>query len=193
MKEYYKTFVYINILILVLFLNRLLQKRLIRNYISNIKQNPLYDIMINNLFFIKNKKIQKILCNKIFGLADLFPPILLSIPGLYIISKKDIKTINKVILTIAILYFLRCISYSITILPSPSKCKLTLTGGCGDLLFSGHFIILSISLYLIFKYMNSFYKIIGSILFILAIYSTIYCRNHYSIDIFISIVITFLL
>lgn len=193
MKEYYKTFIYINILILVIFLNRFLQQRLIKNYISNIKQTPLYDIIINNLFFIKDKKIQKIICNKLFGLSDLFPIILLSIPSIYLISKKDIKKINKVILTIAILYFLRCISYSITILPSPSKCKLTLTGGCGDLLFSGHFIILTISLYLIYKNMSLLYKIIGTIIFILAIYTTLYCRNHYSIDIFISIIISFLL
>lgn len=158
MKDYYKTFIYISVLILVIYINKILQKRLISNYKFHIKQEPLKDIFLNNLFNIKNEKIEKIICNKLFGLSDLFPVILLIIPTIYLISMKNIKTINNVILTIAILYFLRCISYSITILPSPSECKLTLTGGCGDLLFSGHFIILTISLYLILKNMKKIYK-----------------------------------
>jgi hypothetical protein len=117
------------------------------------------------------------------------------------------------LLLIGIIYLLRAMAYSMTVLPSPSihcKCEwedepntflrsmlnLLYQEGCNDLIFSGHTSMMVMSsLFLCYYCLNKsvlsqlllvVYNIIGFIIIIGT-------RLHYSVDVFIATVITVLL
>ena len=189
-------YLYIIIFIIVLIFNNICKiivykrgKKILNN--SNKLKDILHDIL-----YTENKICKKLLCTKGVGLADSITLILSLFVSIILIITKNIKLIKKSLIILIILITLRSITYNLTILPLPNKdCKLSIFGGCNDLFFSGHYIFLTLSLYLIIKKLklNSIYKIISIILFIISFISTIICRNHYSIDIIISIVLTILM
>lgn len=121
--------------------------------------------------------------------------------------------------TYSITMILRSLSFIFTILPSPSKqCNLNSTvynppknikeiltrmdlfTGCGDLIFSGHTtIIMIITLIIIFFLRGIFIKHIENIfIFFIILYTLFFlfiiliARNHYTVDIIISIYTTIL-
>lgn len=119
----------------------------------------------------------------------------------------------KFLFMVGILYLLRAISFSVTILPSPSvdcKCEwehqpesilrsilnICYQEGCNDLIFSGHtsMMIMS-SLFLVYYYLPNyplsqcmlfFYNVFG----VLVIIGT---RLHYTVDVYIASIICILL
>jgi hypothetical protein len=190
--------IYINIIILIIALvfHNLSQKYVfIKGEKECKKRKPLYDILLNN-FNVKNQKLKKIFCKSQIGLSDSITYFVFLFTILYLFLNKDKKVINNSIIIIYTLTFLRSILFNLTILPKPAECNLKfIGGGCYDLMFSGHYIYLTLSLYLIIYIfnINIIYKIVFGLLFILSIISTVLCKKHYSIDIVVSIVLTYLL
>ncbi len=97
----------------------------------------------------------------------------------------------------AILMLLRATFFSVTLLPDSSQmCTVsTHIGSCFDLIFSGHSTIMYLCTYLI----NDYFYISRTVYFIfhinnlLTCFLIIICRNHYTIDVLISIVLTYLI
>lgn len=115
---------------------------------------------------------------------------------IYLYINKKIDEINKLFKCMYILYLLRAVSFNLTYLPLPKKCLNKppfLNGGCGDLMFSAHYMIFTLIAFILFKKceINIFVKIFFIISFIISICFTLSCRNHYSNDIFISIAMSY--
>lgn len=173
---------------------------------KNINNNILNDISFNILpHYSKSELIVQII-SIVYSISFIV---------LVLLNKSKFEILDKFIYQISILYIIRIISYTLTIIPpSNSNClkdkkfiksdsfieliKKFLTGklfgGCSDLLFSGHMtFLLTITIYFIK------YKLVTIIPnFILWIFSGIYAlliliaRSHYSIDILYSYLITIL-
>ena len=116
---------------------------------------------------------------------------------LYLYYKKNYYVLNKLLFTISIVFILRSISINLTYLPLPKKCNNKppfINGGCGDLMFSGHYCYFTSILYVcILKLdLNIYIKIFVFVNFLLSIINSLRVRNHYSVDIFISIILTYL-
>lgn len=114
---------------------------------------------------------------------------------------------------VAIVYLLRAISFSITVLPSPSthcKCEwedepetmlrsflnLLYQEGCNDLIFSGHTSMMVMSsLFLCYYYLNKsiFSQLLIVVYNIIGFIVIIGTRMHYSTDVFLATVINVLL
>ena len=194
MDQYVDLSMNILFLILVLIIQYHCQKRLYDNQKVYIKAKPLYDVFHTFLGTVKNKKMKKLLCSSKYGLADLFPGIFPIFIIIYLMYHKNINLLSKFFYTAAILFLLRSITFSLTTLPTPKHCNSPpfLGGGCGDLLYSGHYIWFTITMYIILQKTNIPYKIIPIMAYIVSIISTLMCRNHYSVDILISIVLSYL-
>jgi hypothetical protein len=97
--------------------------------------------------------------------------------------------------SISILYFLRAIFFTSTILPDSSKkCnENSAFGGCNDLLFSGHIAISVLTLlYTHHFYQNNYIFRIISVLYISFLSFLILAnRNHYTIDVILGILIPY--
>ena len=114
---------------------------------------------------------------------------------------------------ISLIYLMRAISFSMTILPSPSvdcKCEwedepetflrkvlnLFYQEGCSDLIFSGHTSMMLMSTYFLIYYClpNSLMAQLFLVVYnIIGVYVIIGCRLHYSVDSYIATIITTLL
>jgi hypothetical protein len=94
------------------------------------------------------------------------------------------------------LMFLRGILFSVTLLPDSSRmCHLTNhLGGCFDLMFSGHSTITLLSTLLLAKHfpISKFLKHSLFLNVFLTSVLIILCRNHYTIDVIISLLLTYL-
>ena len=116
----------------------------------------------------------------------------------YLIQTQNDYLLKKSIITISVLFLLRSVSINLTTLPLPKQpCTNKppfMSGGCGDLMFSGHFCYFTVMLYIcLFKLEIPFYvKIFILLSFCFSLINTLQLRNHYSIDIYISIIISFL-
>ena len=197
MDEKYKLYRNIIFILLVLLFHYSSQKRLHYKQQHNILKKPLYDIMHNFLGEFRNDSYNKIFCTGRFALADTLSTVVSNFVIIYLIYYKKIKIISDSVFSLAILFLLRSICFSLTTLPTPKNCKQPpfYTGGCGDLMFSGHYIWFTIALYIIIKKtkIDILLKSFFVILFIISIISTLMCKNHYSIDIFISILISYII
>lgn len=94
------------------------------------------------------------------------------------------------------LMLLRGILFSVTLLPDSSRmCHLTnYFGGCFDLIFSGHSTIMFLCTLLLVKHFP-LWNFTKNILYVnVAITSSliVLCRNHYTIDVIISLLLTYL-
>ena len=148
-------------------------------------EKPLYDVLHNSLPNLKAYD----------GYIDLIP-LLLGIHVVLLIMKgnPDIE-VKKIIRQLSILFIIRILTTSMTILPSPicsSSKNACAIGGCHDCIFSGHTAVTLLLSFHIFR-SNScrselliLYNIIGSLLII----ST---RNHYTIDVMIAWIVVYAL
>ena len=194
--ENYYLYLSISIIIFVFLFHQYSQQNLYNKHQDKIKIKPLYDISHEYFEEIKNKNRYKFFCTTKYGFYDILTQIIIIFTIIYLFYTKNIVLISNTILTIALLFFIRTITFSLTILPTPSECNKPpfLMGGCGDLLISGHYINLTICIYLVLFKLNFhiLFKILFVAIFIISIYFPLLCRKHYSIDIWLSIVISYL-
>lgn len=109
-------------------------------------------------------------------------------------NENSVNALQKMFHLHSELMLLRCICFSVTLLPDSSQmCKNThFIGSCYDLIYSGHTTAMFLFTYLIREFYNvsnilyinlQLNNIITSILIIA-------CRNHYTIDVIISLLAT---
>jgi hypothetical protein len=153
--------------------------------INLLKSLPLYDIIQESFPNLQSYRI--------------IPEFLHFIPILTLLANtiyyKNIDCLKKFLITHGLLMFIRAVSFSVTLLPDSSgMCQLsTHLGGCFDLLFSGHSTIMLLCCLLL----DQFYDI--QLKWKLALFANtgitsfliILCRNHYTIDVLYSILMTY--
>lgn len=157
-----------------------------KNRINKRKINPkVYDISHRYLpDYSKYKKIH---------IGDLYLFLATLIPFLFTKTSKPFVSFLSYYLLIILI---RCITINLTILPknrSDEYIKYDIINGCYDKIFSGHFATLLLATLIFYKYniiKNISILIILNIINVLIILCT---RSHYSIDIFVSFVVTMLL
>jgi hypothetical protein len=180
--------------ICVLIFQRLCQIHVYKNGEKLLKDTkPLPDIL-HTYFDNKNLYVNKILCKDEIGLSDsiTFSFTLLTI--LYLLKNKKLEIINETLKIFSILFLLRSITFNMTILPVPAPCSFKLiNGGCHDLIFSGHYIFLTVTLYIILNLkINIYFKFFSVIMFIISLISTLTCKRHYTVDIILSVTLSIL-
>ena len=93
------------------------------------------------------------------------------------------------------IFIIRAITIQLTILPKYELCKVntnaTFKGGCYDKIFSGHIALCFMSSIILYvnNYINMF---ILAFINILNMYFIIVSRSHYTIDVIMSFLITFM-
>ncbi len=94
-----------------------------------------------------------------------------------------------------ILMMMRGIFFSVTLLPDSSQmCQLSNhLGGCFDLIFSGHSTIAFLSTLLLIKHypVPLFLQNMLHIINIVTFCMIVLCRNHYTIDVLLSVILTY--
>ena len=137
---------------------------------------PLDDIVHNNL--INLSKYEKYI--------DIIP-IFLGMIVVYLSFFNNLD-FNKLFLLLSIAFFMRAISFAMTILPSPictNNKNASSIGGCHDCIFSGHTACTLIFAYFIHKNTCAYkkplliYCLLGSLFITLS-------RSHYTIDVFVA-------
>lgn len=161
-------------------------------------QKPLYDIVQQHTINLKRYRI-------IPEILHFIPVTLLIIFTLYsfynsyyTIGIESKRLQNEALETFftkhGILFYLRPLLFSSTLLPDSSQMCLTSKsiGSCFDLIFSGHSSIMFLSTYILRDIFN-----IGAVLFytlqfnnLLTSFLIIVCRNHYTVDVLLAIIIT---
>lgn len=150
--------------------------------------SPLYDIVQRNFPNLQRYRI-------IPEILHVIPVIILL---LYIImgnSSASTKAVNKFLITHGPLMALRGIFFSVTLLPDSSEMCLESghIGSCFDLIFSGHSTIMLLCTMIISEFFNIstlFYSIL-MVKNLITCFMIILCRNHYTIDVLISIFMTY--
>jgi hypothetical protein len=158
--------------------------------INLINEKPLYDIVQVNLPNYQHLRS--------------IPEVLHVIPILALVSFiAHYRNENSVLALISfftkhgVLMLLRGIFFTSTLLPDSSQMCSTSThiGSCFDLIFSGHSTIMYLCSYII----NEFFYISRTVYSLIHLnnlitcFFIITCRNHYTIDVLISIVLTHLI
>lgn len=153
-------------------------------------QRPLYDILQNQLPNLQNLRF--------------IPELLHVIPVISLIgfiahyrNKVAVDALREFLYNHGILMTIRAICFSVTLLPDSSQmCTVsTHIGSCFDLIFSGHSTVMYLCTYII----NSHFYISRTVytLFhlnnLITCFLIVACRNHYTIDIIISILFTYLI
>jgi len=154
-------------------------------------QKPLYDIVQQHTINLKRYRI-------IPEILHFIPTVLLVLYILYNYYISDYVIANmaleKFFTKHGILFYLRPILFSSTLLPDSSQMCLTSQsiGSCFDLIFSGHSTIMFLTTYILRDIFN-----IGAVLFytlqinnLLTSFLIIACRNHYTVDVLLAIIIT---
>jgi hypothetical protein len=152
---------------------------------------PLYDVVQQNTINLRRIRI-------IPEILHFIPISLLLIYTLYSFYNSNIDLFYNSFETFftkhGILFYLRPLLFSSTLLPDSSQMCLTSQsiGSCFDLIFSGHSSIMFLTTYLLRDIFN-----IGAILFyalqfnnLLTSFLIIACRNHYTVDVLLAIIIT---
>jgi hypothetical protein len=131
--------------------------------------------------------------------------------------------LHRFILVYSVASVLRCVTFFVTLLPatasycvsprhggtySPLRAPHTVrdvffrfdwTHSCGDLLFSGHTILVSCCYFLIFTRCNpknkvfAFSRFMSHVAFVTFLVLTVYTRKHYTIDVLIALCVTLML
>jgi hypothetical protein len=154
-------------------------------------QKPLYDIIQQNTINLKRYRI-------IPEILHFIPVTLLIFFTLYSFYNSQysigISSFEKFFTKHGILFYLRPLLFSSTLLPDSSQMCLTSQsiGSCFDLIFSGHSSIMFLSTYILRDIFN-----IGAVLFytlqfnnLCTSFLIIVCRNHYTVDVLLAIIIT---
>lgn len=157
--------------------------------IDLIKKEPLYDIIQ-----VKVPNLQP---------YRYIPEVLHVVPVIGLIgfiahyrNKNSLDALCHFLSNHAILMLLRSIFFSSTLLPDSSKmCAVsTHIGSCFDLIFSGHTTIMYLCTFII----NQYFYISRTVYFLFHLNNfitsllIISCRNHYTIDVLISVILTYL-
>ena len=157
---------------------------------KNLNKNILYDLLQSFELDEKTKKILK-------KINEIIPVLFIIIFIILSIYRKNINSISYFLIAISIIFIIKCILNYSTILPDISEeCRIRLlNGGCNDLLCSGHFsIVLLIYLLIVkFKMIKNTYS--NYLLIITILYSIIpvLSKNHYTIDILVSLILVLLI
>jgi len=152
---------------------------------------PLYDVVQQNTINLRRIRI-------IPEILHFIPIVMLLIYTLYSFYNSQytigITSFETFFTKHGILFYLRPILFSSTLLPDSSQMCLTSQsiGSCFDLIFSGHSSIMFLTTYLLRDIFN-----IGAILFYALQFNNIFtsfliiaCRNHYTVDVLLAIIIT---
>ncbi len=156
-------------------------------YYQEYQQRPLYDLFHSMIPYSEySKYISEIIL--LFFILILF----------YLLYKKrDISIFNHFIILLAIIQFVRGILFSITLLPDSSQnCTYSIfLGSCNDLLFSGHIAVVFIILLFTYQYklFSTQIQKIFVFLFIFMILFILSARNHYSIDVIVALLTTYII
>lgn len=105
----------------------------------------------------------------------------------------QLMTVFEIGLLWEIFHIFKLMCTMVTVLPDPSGiCHTKGTiGGCNDLLPSGHSSMLLIMLFVIWNYLDIYWKISFLLLFLIYVIMNIVVRNHYTIDIIMGSVISY--
>ena len=158
------------------------------NYYALYEERPLYDSLHNIIPYHKySVYFSEIIM--IFFILLLF----------YLFYKKrNISIFNHFIIIFSLIHIIRCILFSLTLLPdSSNNCTFGLfSGSCNDLLFSGHISVVLLIILFVYKYKLFNSKSVKNSLLFLFILMNIFIlssRNHYSIDIVTALIITYMI
>lgn len=158
--------------------------------ISLQQQKPLYDIIQNNFYNLQSYRF-------IPEMLHVIPIIALFSFIAHFRNLNSVSALNSLFYNHGYLLLLRCIFFSVTLLPDSSQmCTVsTHIGSCFDLIFSGHSTIMLLTTYIIKDnfYISNFVYFIFHLINIITFILIILCRNHYTVDVLISITMTHLL
>lgn len=147
-------------------------------------QPPLYDVYQQILPNLKHLRI-------IPEILHLIPIIFL---GSLMLYYKNLDSLNKFLGKHGLLMVLRALCFSSTILPDSSETCMSTNymGSCFDLIFSGHTTIMLLSTYIIKDFFLVSLQVYNLLLFLNLINAVliILCRNHYTVDVILSLIIT---
>ena len=148
---------------------------------------PLYDIIQRNAPNLQQYRI-------VPEILHLIPILLFLCLILYNSNANSVLALRKFLRVHAVLMVLRSICFSSTLLPDSSQMCLFSKhiGSCYDLIFSGHSTAILLSTYIIIDYfkINKILKHLLHINNFITCLLIIVCRNHYTIDIIVSILAT---
>ena len=154
-------------------------------------QKPLYDVIQQNTFNLKRYRI-------IPEILHFIPVTLLLLFTLYSFYNSQysigISSFEKFFTKHGILFYLRPLLFSSTLLPDSSQMCLASKsiGSCFDLIFSGHSSIMFLTTYIL----RDIFSISASLFYTLQFnnlitsFLIIACRNHYTVDVLLAIIIT---
>lgn len=161
-------------------------------------QKPLYDIIQQNTFNLRRYRIIPEILHFIpiamlalytfYSLYSSQNSLGINSQGLYFKALKTFFTKH------GILFYLRPLLFSSTLLPDSSQMCLTSKsiGSCFDLIFSGHSSIMFLTTYIlrdIFSISVVMYYML-QINNLLTSFLIVACRNHYTVDVLLAIIIT---
>ncbi len=157
--------------------------------IDLLNEKPLYDILQVNLPNIQKYRV-------IPELLMLIPVLTLAALILYNSNSNSVEALKIFLVKHGILMLIRCVLFSVTLLPDSSQmCAISVhSGSCFDLIYSGHTTIMYLTTFISREYFNiskSYYVLLHINNIITSLFIII-CRNHYTVDIIISILITYL-
>tara|TARA_B100001564_G_scaffold359879_1_gene383577 strand:- start:6606 stop:7328 length:723 start_codon:yes stop_codon:yes gene_type:complete len=156
---------------------------------KNLNKEKLYDPL-------QTIKINKNIENILYTLNELLP-ILFMIGYIYLcIYNNHINAISYFLIGISIVFIIKGVLSFSTILPDSSgKCQIKLlSGGCNDLLCSGHFSIVFLIYLLMIKYKLVNKNMNNSLLLLVILYGTIpiVTKKHYTVDVLVAIIVVLL-
>ena len=161
-------------------------------------QKPLYDVIQQNTINLKRYRIIPEILHfipiTILALYTLYSLFNSKIDLFYNSESEGYLAFETFFTKHGILFYLRPLLFSSTLLPDSSQMCLTSQsiGSCFDLIFSGNSSIMFLTTYILRDIFN-----IGASLFytlqfnnLLTSFLIIVCRNHYTVDVLLAIIIT---
>jgi hypothetical protein len=154
-------------------------------------QKPLYDIVQQHTLNLKRYRI-------IPEILHFIPVSLLLLFTLYSFYTSQyslgISSLEKFFTKHGILFYIRTLLFYSTLLPDSYQMCLTSKsiGSCFDLIFSGHSSIMFLSTYILRDIFNIGVSLFYTLQFnnLLTSFLIIVCRNHYTVDVLLAIIIT---
>jgi len=152
-----------------------------------LKTPPLYDLIQDSLPNLQPYRV-------IPEILHLIPVVTLAV-FIFLFRNTSLYCLKEFMFKHGILMLMRGIFFSVTLLPDSSQmCQLSNHfGGCFDLIFSGHSTIAFLSTLLLVKHypVPLFLKSILHTSNIIMFVMIVLCRNHYTIDVLLSIILTY--
>ena len=185
-------------IIAIVILSLLLAKpiMLIPHSVYNINNKPIFDLG----FHITDRiyQIPQTQCDSKF-IYERTNELVLAVLIIYMFYSLNVDIILRFAYCLILLQILKRLLAISTVLPNPERNKCyplynvqnPLKGTCNDLFFSGHFIMLNLVGYMIWRFMWS--PTLGglyTIFYLFSVYWNLSCQYHYTIDILASIPIT---